>query len=133
MIQTTSEDKMMDQPQQVIKYPEETGDFRTRLNRYDDELFYLIEQLQSNILHGRYEEDVVNDAISYLVILMRLIRPKIEGGGQKTQHLLEEFNEFKPWMDNIYIPKTVPEESDKILKLYDLIQRAFHHLNISNL
>ena len=117
----------------VVKYAEETGDYRSILIRYLDELTLLYESLSSKIMSSEYDHLLLDATISKMVSIMFHLLPKLEGGGEKTAALYKEFEQFKPWMNKVIKPKTDKVEAEKIPDLYGLIIKAYHQLNISNM
>jgi hypothetical protein len=62
-----------------------------------------------------------------------MLYPKLEGGGDKTKDLLEDFKEFEKWMEKAATPKVNLTEAEKIPKLHRLILRAYHKLGLTNI
>ena len=67
-----------------------------------------------------------------MVVTAAHILAKLEGLGDKAKPLLKEFEEFRPWMDNILKPKEL-NESKKIHKLFRLLLRSYDLLGLSRL
>jgi hypothetical protein len=95
-----------------------------------------ISDVYSDLLMGyakiTINEEVFNAFISEMVVVADHILAKLEGSGEKAQHLLKEFEEFKPWLDDISIPKRDIDEQKKVHRLFRLILRAYDMLGLSN-
>ena len=79
------------------------------------------------------DEDVYNALLSEMIVVMAHLLAKLEGCGEKAKPLLNDFEEFRPWLDDISKPKINTEESKKIHKLFRLILRAYDVLGLSNI
>jgi len=78
------------------------------------------------------DEDVFNAFLSEMIVVSGHLLAKLEGCGDKAKPLLEEFEEFKPWFDDISLPKIDIDETKKVHKLFRLILKAYDLLGLSN-
>lgn len=92
----------------------------------------LYENLLAKVLRGRHDEDLINATISKMVSLMSHLLPKLEGGGEEAEDILNEMEPYKKWMVNISLPKSDPSESNRIPELYYLIIRAYTLLGLTS-
>ena len=96
----------------------------------------LISDVYSDLLMGyakiTMDEETFNAFISEMVVITDHLLAKLEGSGDKAKPLLQEFDEFKPWLDDVSIPKREIEERKKVHKLFPLILRAYDMLGLSN-
>lgn len=79
------------------------------------------------------DEEVFNAFLSEMLVVTAHLLAKLEGAGDKAKPLLAEFEEFKPWLDDISIPKIKIEETKKVHKLFRLILRAYDMLGLSSI
>lgn len=93
----------------------------------------LYSALLTNYAKIATNEDIYNAFLSEMIVVTSHLLAKLEGGGERTRTLLNEFDEFKPWLDDISLPKINLEESKKIHKLFRLILRAYDALGLSNI
>ncbi len=77
----------------------------------------------------RYDEQLFTDYLSELVTILRLILPKLKGGGRKTEEIYKQIKEFEPWIKDILIPRV--EERDKVFDLHSIIDEAYDVLGLS--
>src|SRR4030042_5059692 len=77
------------------------------------------------------DEDIYNEFVAEMIVVTDHLRAKLEGSGDKAKPLLEEFEEFKPWLDDISIPKRDVDEMKKVHRLFRLILRAYDMLGLS--
>ena len=77
------------------------------------------------------DEELFNTFVSELLVTTAHIYHKLAGSGEKAKDLIEQYDEFLPWLDNITIPKTDVEEQKKIHKLYRLILKTYDFLGLS--
>ena len=110
----------------------ETEQYRNILIRYLDEETLLFENLQAKVLRGRHDEDLINATVSKMVSVMSHLLPKLEGGGDEAQKILQEYEPFKRWMHNITLPKNDKGESNRIPELHFLNIRAYNLLGLSS-
>lgn len=113
----------------------ETEQYRNILVRYLDEATVIHDNLRASELRCKYDENLINAAISKLVSIMAHLLPKIEGGGEQTKNLLDEFEKFRPWLYDSIRPKTVYDpfkNRNMVSELFYLVIRAYHILGLSN-
>ena len=77
----------------------------------------------------RYDEELFTEYLSELVTILRLILPKLKGGGKKTEAIYDEIKGFEPWIKEILIPRV--QERDKVFDLHKIIDEAFDILGLS--
>jgi hypothetical protein len=96
------------------------------------ELSQLNESIMMNMLHGKSDFDTTNAYLSRLINLLIQFYPKVEGGGERTADLQQEFDVFKPWIYNPSIPIESEEEGNKVPELLFLIRRAYERFNLTS-
>ena len=122
----------MPETETELAHAEETEQYNVMLTRYLDELTVIYENLMSQVLRGRSNEEITNAFIAKGVSIITHLLPKLEGGGIKTKSLLADFESFKPWMNDISLPKRDETEAERVPELFYLIIRAYNLLGLSN-
>lgn len=79
------------------------------------------------------DEEIFNAFLSEMIVVTCHLLAKLEGSGEKAKSLIEEFDEYKPWLDDISIPKIKIEETKKVHKLFRLILRSYDFLGLSTI
>lgn len=115
-----------------LQRAEETYQYRELLIYHLDKLTLLFGDYLANEARGTRDESLFNNMLSEMLVLVAHLYPKIQGGGKKTELLLEEFKEFVPWLEDIKKPKAFLKERMKIPALFRLIIRAYDVLGLSN-
>lgn len=118
--------------EEIIGRAEETEQYQAMLIRYLDELTILWENLQTKVLRGRSDEELLNACISKMVSILGHILPKLKSIGSKGEQILIEIKPYERWLNTITLPKTSEEEADRIPDLYFIIIKAYHLIGISN-
>lgn len=77
----------------------------------------------------RYDEQLFTDYLSELVTILRLILPKLKGGGKRTEAIYNDIKVFEPWVKDILIPRV--NERDKVFDLHKIIDEAYDVLGLS--
>jgi hypothetical protein len=109
----------------------ETDRYRSYLIEQLVELTTLSEIVTMNMLQGRTDFDKTNAFISKLINIMAHLLPKVDGGGEKLEHLKKEYESFKPWLHNPGLPTREPSKhGDRIPDLYNLILRTYEILGL---
>ena len=111
----------------------ETDQYASMMRRYLDDLTIIYEQMMTNLISGKSSEQAVNACIAKMLSLMNHLLPKIEGGGDKTEELKNEFDKYKHWKKQVQTMKVDKEEMNKIPDLYSLIIRAYDVLGLTNI
>lgn len=109
----------------------ETADYRLSLILSLEDVSRLYSELLSHYAKVSENKELIRNCICKMVVLMNHLLPKLEGTG-KHKELLEQFNEFRPWSDNILLPVNDTDELKKVHKLFRLILKAYDVLGLSN-
>lgn len=96
-----------------------------------DELTILYRNLLIQYAKSTIDEELFDKCISETVVLIDHLLPKLEGGGDSTAELVEEFKEFEGWTNNILLPKGRVEERKKLHKAFKLIIKAYNVLGLT--
>jgi len=105
--------------------------YRDILILHLDALTIMYRELLRDYAKSVLDEDKYNECLTEMVVIMDHLMPKLEGGGQGTEKLLESFSEYVGWTENIMIPKTKLEERQKLHSLFKLILKAYDVLGLS--
>lgn len=115
-----------------LKQAQMTNQYRDILILHLDALTILYRNVLRDYARSALDEEQFNECLTEMIVILDHLYPKLEGGGVKTQELLEQFNEFVDWTENIMIAKTDIKERTKLHKLYKLILKAYDILGLSN-
>jgi len=121
-------------PQQYaeMKQADESNIYREMLILRMKDISDLYSALLAKYAKLATDEDLVDNVLSEMIVVSSHLIAKLEGSGDKGKQMLEEFNEFAPWLDDISLPKRDIDEAKKIHKLFRLILRAYDLLGLSN-
>jgi len=108
-----------------------TTQYRDILILHLDVLTVSYRDLLRHYAQGSADETMFNDCLTEMIVILDHLHPKLEGGGQKTEALLEQFKEFASWTENIMIPKANMDQRTKMHKLFKLIVKAYDVLGLS--
>jgi hypothetical protein len=117
---------------QEIKQAEESNIYRDMLILRMKDITDLYSGLLSKYAKLATDEDLSNSFLSEMLVVAAHLIAKLEGSGDKGKPLLSEFDEFRPWLDDISIPKRSVDESKKMHKLFRLILKSYDLLGLSN-
>ena len=118
--------------QSQFKQAEESNEYHSMLIAHLDALSVLYFKVQCDYAKSTRSEETFNHCLAERIVITDHIIPKLEGGGEKTRELLEEFKKFSDWTENILIPKIKNEESKRVHKLFKLIIKAYDKLGLTN-
>lgn len=79
-----------------------------------------------------WDEDLFNTFLAELVVVAINVYHKLKGSGDKAKDLIDEFQPYLPWMDDISIPKIDVKEQIKVHQLYRLIVKSYEKLGFTN-
>jgi hypothetical protein len=117
--------------QQVMKYAEQSGDYRTMLIRYLDDLTVYYEALVSKMIKGEFDEELIDGTLAKMIIILNHIYPKVEGS-PKLGNLKKELNLYRPWFTKSNLPKVNKDEAARIPRLFELLLKSYHVLGLTN-
>lgn len=128
---------MINATKNVYKQAEETVEWRDILIDHLDVLMVLYADLlckNANSPHGLLINDdgLFNKTLSEMIVISKAILPKLKGSGGNVKHLVEEYETFEPWLNDMSIPKTREEERRRVHLLYDLIMHSYDALGLCN-
>lgn len=120
------------QQQPGTKQAMETIDYRLSLIISLEDITRL--RVEYQMMNAKLSEnkEVTRKFICAMVTVMEHLLPKLEGGGEKWKPLLDDFEKFRSWSDNILIPMNDTEELKKAHELFRLIVKAYDVLGLSN-
>lgn len=110
-----------------------TDQYSSMMRRYLDELTIIYENMMAQLISNKGSEEAFNACVAKMLSVTTHLLPKIEGGGDKTKKLKEEFEEYKKWMKQVQTMKINKEEMNKIPDLYSLIIRAYDKLGLTSI
>ena len=110
-----------------------TDQYSGMMRRYLDELTIIYENMMARLISNRGAEEAFNACVAKMLSIMTHLLPKIEGGGDKTQKMREEFEQYKTWIKQVQKMKINKEEMDKVPDLYNLIVRAYDKLGLTSI
>lgn len=116
---------------ETLKQADSTNLYRDMLILRLRDISDLYGALLSKYAKITIDEDVFNSFLSEMIVVSVHLIAKLEGSGEKAKGLLEEFEEFEPWLDDISKPKIELAETKKVHKLFRLILRAYDFLGLS--
>lgn len=116
----------------TVKRAESTDMYRDMLILRLKDISDLYSALLSKYAKITMDEDLYNSLLSEMIVVAGHLLAKLEGGGEKFQKYLDDFKEFKPWFDDISLPKIDIKEMKKVHKLFRLILRTYDALNLSD-
>lgn len=117
---------------QEVKQAEESNIYRDMLILRMKDITDLYSALLSKYAKLATDEELSNSFLSEMLVVAAHLIAKLEGSGEKANPLLSEFDEFRPWLDDISIPKRSVDESKKMHKLFRLILKSYDLLGLSN-
>lgn len=107
----------------------ESGDFIDILLYHYDILTMRYNRFIEEKANLRYDEQLFTEYLSELVTILRLILPKLKGGGKKTEAIYEKVKPFEPWTKEIMIPRVF--EREKVFDLHSIVDEAYDILGLS--
>jgi len=110
-----------------------TDQYSGMMRRYLDELTIIYENMMARLISNRGSEEAFNACVAKMLSIMTHLLPKIEGGGDKTTKMKEEFKHYKKWIQQVQTMKINKEEMDKVPELYNLIIRAYDILGLTSI
>lgn len=122
-----------EEEEMALARAEETEQYASTMRRYLDELTQHYELMMNNLIAGKGSEEYINACIAKMLSVFIHLYPKIEGGGDKTDSIKEEFKKYDEWTTKVQIMKVSKAEMDKIPGLYRLIVKAYDVLGISSI
>lgn len=123
----------MDEDETFLETAGETDRYREYMINNLIEVTTLGENVTMNILQGRHDTEMVNAYISKLIHILEHLYTKIEGGGDKTKDLLNEFNTFRPWIFDPSLPVYDMGEGNRVPELFFLILRTYERLDLKSI
>lgn len=117
---------------QEMKQADESNIYRDMLILRMKDITDLYSGLLSKYAKLATDEDLSNNFLSEMLVVAAHLIAKLEGSGEKGLALLKEYDEFRPWLDDISIPKRSVDESKKMHKLFRLILKSYDLLGLSN-
>jgi len=107
--------------------------YNSMMRRYLDELTIIYENMMARLISNRGSEEAFNACVAKMLSIMIHLLPKIEGGGDQTREIKEEFDKYKTWIKQVQTMKINKEEMDKVPDLYNLIIRAYDKLGLTSI
>lgn len=117
---------------QEMKQADESNIYRDMLILRMKDITDLYSALLSKYAKLATDEDLSNSFLSEMLVVAAHLIAKLDGSGDKGLALLKEFDDFRPWLDDISIPKRSVDESKKMHKLFRLILKSYDLLGLSN-
>ena len=107
--------------------------YRDILILHLDSMTLLYREVLRDYAKTKLDEENFNECLTEMVIIIDHLLPKLEGSGNSTKRLLEKFNEYNSWTENIMVPKVDMSERKKLHNLFKLILKAYDVLGLSHM
>lgn len=112
-----------------VKRAPDTSEYADILVYHYDVLTMKYREFIQEKANLRYDEQLFTDYLSELVTILKLILPKLKGGGKRTEAVYNEIKEFQSWTVDILIPRI--QEREKVPDLHRIVDDAYDVLGLS--
>lgn len=124
----------MVEPQQAqMKRAIETPMYREMMLAHLDVLTVLYRDLLEDECTITINDESRNKCLAEMLVVIKHIKPKLEGSGERATKLLQLMVPFEPWIRDILTAKTEESEYNRIHQLFELIVRSYDLLGWSNI